>query len=137
MKYEFIKKDEDTTVLKYKNKEFEFKTDVKIISEIQSLVAEARIQLIEDYASKGKSIKDLTIEKKENGKTYYDNTNKAELEKIYQEKITLEFFDNKCKELFNMGLASLMQDIELSEEKETEKFATELISHLSGKTPSK
>lgn len=137
MKYEFIKKDEDTTVLKYKDKEFEFKTDVKIISEIQSLVAEARIQLIEDDASKGKSIKDLTIEKKENGKTYYDNTNKAELEKIYQEKITLKFFDDKCLELFNMGLASLMEDIELTEEKETEKFATELISHLSGKTPSK
>lgn len=137
MKYEFIKKDEDTTVLKYKDKEFEFKTDVKIISEIQSLVAEARIKLIEDYASKGKSIKELVIEKKENGKTYYDNTNKAELEKIYQEKITLEFFDNKCRELFNMGLSNLIEDIGLTEEKETEMFSTQLVSYISGKTPSK
>jgi hypothetical protein len=137
MKYEFIKKDEDITILKYKEKEYEFKTDIKIISEIQSLVADARIKLIEDYASKGKSIKDLTIEKKVNGKTYYDNTNKRELENIYQEKITIEYFDNKCKEIFNMNLAELITDIGLETEEETSKFATELISYLSGKTPSK
>ena len=137
MKYEFIKKDEDITILKYKEKEYEFKTDIKIISEIQSLVADARIKLIEDYASKGKSIKDLTIEKKVNGKTYYDNTNKRELENIYQEKITIEYFDNKCKEIFDMNLAELITDIGLETEEETSKFATELISYLSGKTPSK
>ena len=76
--------------------DLEFKTNVKTITEIQSLTAEARIKMIEDYASKGKSIKELVIETKKDGKTYFDNTNKSELEKVYQEKVTLEYFDNKC-----------------------------------------
>jgi hypothetical protein len=57
MKYEFIKVDEDTTKLKYKEKEFTFKRNVKLISELQGLVMEARKRMIEDYAEKGKSIR--------------------------------------------------------------------------------
>ena len=136
-KYEFEKVTSDVYKLKYKDKELEFKTDIKLISEIQGLVSEARIQLIQDFAKKGQSIKDLVIEKKENGKTYYDNSNKVELENIYQEKLTLEFFDKKCKELFDMNLIELTQDIGLVEEQETSEFATEFMTYLSGKTPSK
>lgn len=136
MKYEFINVSEDTKKLKYKDKEFEFKTDVKLISEMQSIISEARIQLIQDYAKKGQSIKDLIIEEKRDGKTYYDNTNKIELEKIYQEKLTLEFFDKKCMEICGMSLIDLMQDIGLDEE-DGEKFATEFTTYLSGKNPSK
>lgn len=136
MKYEFIKKTDDIRILKYGDKEFEFKVNIKLISEIQSIISEARIQMIQDFAKKGQSIKDLVIEKKENGKTYYDNSNKIELEKIYNEKLTLEFFNNKCKELFKMDLIDLMQDIKLETEEETDKFAKELIENLSGKIPS-
>lgn len=135
MKYEFIKKDEDLVVLKYKDKELEFKTNVKTISEIQSLTAEARIRMIEDYASKGKSIKELVIETKKDGKTYFDNSNKLELEKVYQEKVTLEYFDNKCLELFKMGFTELMTDIGVEDEKESEKFAIDLMQNISGKFP--
>lgn len=135
MKYEFEKVSEDTYKLKYKDKEFEFKTNVKLISEMQGIVAEARIQLIQDFAKKGQSIKDLVIERKENGKTYYDNSNKIELEKIYQEKLTLEFFDKKSVELFGMSLIDLMEDIGL-DENDSGKFATELTTYLSGKSPS-
>ena len=60
MKYEFIKINDDVNKLKYKDKEFEFKTNVKLISEMQGLIAEARIQMIQDFAKKGQSIKDLT-----------------------------------------------------------------------------
>ncbi len=135
-KYKFEKITDDTVKLSYKDKEFEFKTNVKLISEMQGIVSQARIQLIQDFAKNGQSVKDLVIEKKENGKTYYDNSNKIELENIYQEKLTLEFFDKKCEEMFGMGLVDLMQDIELQDE-EGEKFATEFASYLSGKTPSK
>jgi hypothetical protein len=137
MKYEFIKINDDVNKLKYKDKEFEFKTNVKLISEMQGLIAEARIQMIQDFAKKGQSIKDLTIEVKKDGKTYYDNSNKQELENIYNEKLTLEFFNNKCIELFKMDLVELMNDIGLETEEETTKFASELVNHLSGKTPSK
>ena len=137
MKYEFIKVSDDIKKLKYKDKEFEFKTNVKLVSEMQGLIAEARIKMIQDFAAAGKSVKDLVIEKKENGKTYYDNSNKQELEKIYNEKVTLEFFNKKCTELFKMDLIDLMQDIGLETEEETTQFATELVNNLSNKIPSK
>ena len=136
MKYEFIKVDEDITKLKYKDKEFEIKRNVKLISEMQALVSQSRIKMIQDFAKNGQSIKDLTIERKENGKTYYDNTNKDELEKIYYEQATTEYFNNKCNELFGMELAVLMEDIGLVKAEEGEKFAKELIACLSGNIPS-
>lgn len=137
MKYQFIKVDEDTTKLKYQDKEFEFKRNVKLVSEIQGLVAKSRIKMIQDFAKEGVSIKDLTIETKKDGKTYSDNSNKAELEKIYQEQAMIEFFNNKCLELFNMELTTLIGDIGLTEEDEVEKFGTELIQYLSGNIPRK
>lgn len=134
MKYNFSCENDNVT-LKYKDKEFTFKRDVKLISELQGLVMEARQRMIEDYAEKGKSIKSLTIETKKDGKTYYDNSNKNELEKIYQEKVTIEFYNNKCIELFGMDLANLMQDIGLTTEDEGSKFANDLLTNLSGNIP--
>ena len=134
MKYKFTCENDDIT-LKYKDKEFTFKRDVKLISQLQGLVMEARQRMIEDYAEKGKSIKSLTIETKKDGKTYYDNSNKNELEKIYQEKITLEFYNNKCTELFNMDLPTLMQDMGLATEEEGSKFANDFLTYLSGNIP--
>jgi hypothetical protein len=135
MKYEFIKVDEDTTKLKYKEKEFEFKRNVKLISEMQGLVMKARIKMIQDFSQNGQSIKDLTIEKKINGKTYYDNSNKNELEKIYQEQATIDYFNEKCEELFGMDLANLMVDIGLETEEEGNKFSNDLLTYLSGNIP--
>lgn len=135
MKYQFIKVDEDTTKLKYKDKEFEIKRNVKLVSEIQALVMKSRIKMIQDFAKQGISIKDLTIETKENGKTYYDNSNKAELEKIYQEQATLEYFNNKYQELFGMDMATLIQDIGLTTEDEVAKFSEELVKQINGNTP--
>lgn len=137
MKYEFIKITDDLRKLKYKDKEIEFKVSIKIIKEMQSVVVESRKRMIQDLAKEGQSIKDLTIERKENGKTYYDNSNRLELEKIYNEKMTLEFFDNKCVELFNMDLAELIEDIGINTEEESEKFVQELVENISGKIPSK
>ena len=134
MKYNFSCENDDVT-LKYKDKSFTFKRDVKLISELQGLVMEARQKMIEDYAEKGKSIKSLTIETKKDGKTYYDNSNKNELEKIYQEKVTIEFYNNKCIELFGMDLTNLMQDIGLTTEDEGSKFANDLLTNLSGNIP--
>ena len=137
MKYEFIKVDEDTSKLKYKDKEFEIKRNVKLVNEMQSLVMKARIKMIQDFSLQGQSIKSLTIETKKDGKTYYDNSNKQELEKIYQEQLTLEYFNNKCVELFGMDLQTLMQDIGLNGEDEGAKFSQDFLSHLAGITPTK
>ena len=137
MKYEFIQLEDDTVKLKYKDKEFTFKRNIKLISEMQEIIMKSRIKMTQDLAKDGISIKDLVIEKKENGKTYYDNSNKLELEKAYQEKMTMDYFNNKCEELFNMDLASLMLDIGLTTEDEGSKFSNDFIAYLSGNIPSK
>ena len=135
MKYEFIKVGEDTIKLKYKDKEFEYKRDVEIVSQMQGLVKKARIKMLQELSKEGQSIKSLTIETKKDGKTYYDNSNKTEMEQIYQEEVMLNFYEGKCQELFGMSLSNLLEDIGLSTEAEGEKFAKDFIGSLSGNTP--
>ena len=135
MKYEFIKVDEDTSKLKYKDKEFEIKRNVKLVSEMQELIKKARLNMIMDLSKQGISIDSLTIEKKENGKTYYDNSNKLAIEKIYQEQATLEYFNNLVERITNMTLEALLEDIGLSTEKEGEQFSQKLMECLSGSMP--
>lgn len=134
MKYKFNFED-DIVSLKYKDKEFTFKTNVKLISEMQGLVMDARIKMIQDISKEGQSIKDLTKEIKKDGKTYYDNSNKLELEKIYQEKVTLEYFNKKCEEYFKMDLPSLIQDIGLEGEDEGATFTSDLMAYMTGNIP--
>lgn len=133
MKYKFEKTTEDNYKLTYKDKEFVIKSNVKVITELQSLVVNARKKMITELAKNGSSIKNLTIETKENGKTYYDNSNAKELEKIYQEEATMEYFNNKSIELFNMDLQELLTDIGLETSDEVQEFTTQLVSCLSGK----
>lgn len=135
MKYEFIKVDEDTSKLKYKDKEFEIKRNVKLVSEMQELIKKARLNMIMDLSKQGISIDSLTIEKKENGKTYYDNSNRLAIEKIYQEQATLEYFNNLVERITNMTLEALLEDIGLSTEKEGEQFSQQLMECLSGSMP--
>lgn len=134
MKYKFNIED-DIVSLKYKDKEFTFKTNVKLISEMQGLVMKARIEMITDINKSGQSIKDFTKEIKENGKTYFDNSNKKELETIYQEKVTLEYFNKKCEEYFKMDLPTLIQDIGLEGENEGAEFTSNLMSYMTGNIP--
>jgi len=135
MKYKFSINEDDIVSLKYKDKEFTFKTNVKLISEMQGITMEARKRMIQDFAKNGQSIKDLVVETKKDGKTYFDNTNKLELERIYQEELTLEFSNKKCIEFFNMDIATLMQDIGLETEDEGSKFSNDFIAYMSGNIP--
>lgn len=136
MKYEFIGKD-DTVTLKYKDKQFEFKTDIKLISEIQSLPADARLMMIDDLSAKGRSMNDYIIFKEEKGKKIEDRSNLEALEEIYQQKYSEEFFQRKCKELFNMSYEELFNDIGLSTEDEGMKFSLQFLTYMSGNFPSK
>ncbi|MEE3344297.1 MAG: hypothetical protein VZS44_09425 [Bacilli bacterium] len=134
MKYQF-KADEDNITLSYKDKSFTFKTNVKLISEMQGLIMKSRIKMIQDLSKEGQSVRDLIKETKKDGKTYTDNSNKVELERIYQEQVTMDFYNNKCEEIFGMDLASLMIDIGLQTEEEGTKFSTDFVSYLSGNIP--
>ena len=136
-KYELIKNSKDNYTLKYKDRSIDFKTDIALISEMQGINKKARINMIKDLSKEGISIKSLSVEEKKDGKTYIDNTNKEELENAYLEEAMEEFFDDICKRYFNMGLAELLVDMDLTEDtKQVEQFTTEFVSALTGQTPS-
>ena len=54
------------------------------------------------------------MKEKENGKTYYDNTNKEELEKAYLEKEQSKVFIEIIEKLFGMSVEDLFIDMELT-----------------------
>ena len=74
-KYEFIKKDEDTTILKYKDKEFEIKKDVELQKEMESVNKNARVKMMLDLTKQGITSKDLIVVRKEGSKVYEDKSN--------------------------------------------------------------
>jgi hypothetical protein len=102
---------------------------------MQELIKKSRLNMIMDLAKQGISIESLTIEKKENGKTYYDNSNRLAMEKIYQEQATLDYFNNLVERITNMSLENLLLDIGISTEKEGEQFSQQLMECLTGSTP--
>lgn len=135
-KFEFIKNSADDYTLKYKDKEINFKSDVNVVNRLQNTTATARMKMIQDLSKQGISIKDLTIETKENGKTYYDNTNKIELENIYIQQEQAQVFMDIIEEKFGMGITELFIDIGLTDEKESEEFSKQFGEILVGNFPS-
>ena len=136
-KYEIITKGTDEFTLKYKEKSFDFKTDISIMSQAQSYVKKGRMQMIKDLVKEGISVDQLTIKKNENGKILYDNSNKAELEKMYTNDAMNEVLDEICKKLFENTLTELIIDVGVDTEDEAEEFVTDLVGKLIGKTPSR
>lgn len=133
MKYKFEKIDDDTTKLIYKDKEFEIKRDVELTSKMQGVYMKARTKMMIDLSKQGITKKDLIIERKENGKTYYDNSNLTELEKYYTQMAFLEIYDDISKNVTGMIFQDLILDIGLNES-ETEKFGVDFSNALLGKT---
>lgn len=131
-KYEFIKNGVDDYTLKYKDKEINFKSNVNIVNNLQDSISKARMNMIKDLAKEGMTIKDLIIERKENGKTYYDNTNKEELEKAYLEKEQSKVFIEIIEKLFGMSVEDLFIDMELTSIEESTQFSEELGKILVG-----
>lgn len=141
MKYEFVKIDEDTTELRYKDKVFLIKRDLDLQVKIQGSIAKGRILMNKELTKMGITKKDLTIEKHEGNKTYYDNSNARDIEEQYQLLAVQEVFDDLVKKYTNMNLTELMQDIGLNimvESKENNIFIEKLTMTFMGNksTPS-
>lgn len=136
MKYQFIQEDEDTTILKYKDKEYTIKRDVELVSKLQSVNRDARLSMYADLVKKGLSKDKLVITTKKDGKTYVDNSYLDELEKQYLKDEQYNLFNDLCKHYFDMSMEQLVLDIGLKPD-ESQKFGTELGEAISGKrTPS-
>ena len=132
MKYEFIKNGVDDYILKYKDKVINFKSTVGIVSKLQGVEKKARLRMLRDLAETGITIEELKKEIKKDGKTYIDNSNKEEMEKIYIEEEKTLAFKEIMEEMFNMSLEELVFDIGL-EEKEIEKFGEEVGNIIAGR----
>ena len=134
MKYEFIKVNEDTYKLKYKDKEFEIIRDVDIITKFQNVPNLARRRMLMDLAENGKGIDDLTIVRTtKDGKTIYDNRSAIEMEKTYINEIQVEMLDNASKKYFGNTMIGIGVDIGLEEEQEAIEFAKTFVRVLTGK----
>ena len=136
MKYEFVKNATDDFSLKYKDKEIRFKPDLEMTKKLQETNKTGRIKMLKDLAKDGLSLKDFTIEQKKNGKTYFDSTNKIELENAYIQSEMMEVINNICKERLGLTLEELLVELELNTQEEQEKFAGDLGASLMGRIPS-
>ena len=135
MKYEFIKIDEDTTELKYKDKVISIKRDVDLQVKVQGATARARMIMNRELTKAGMTKKDLTIERHEGNKTYYDNSNALDLEEQYQLMALQEVFDELVSKYSGMTLTELMQDVGLDimvDSKENQDFMTNLTKAFMG-----
>jgi hypothetical protein len=133
MKYEFIKQDDDTTILKYKDKEFTIKKDVELQKEFQSINKNARVKMMLDLTKQGITSNDLIIIKKNGSKTYEDKSNLIQLEQGYIQEASIDLFQTLSNKYFNMPLENLIADIGLTEEEST-KFGNDFAYALAGKS---
>lgn len=138
MKYEFKKNGEDDYSLIYKDKEIKFKSNVDAATKMQECEANARIKMINDLADAGRSIRNLTIEVVKDGKKYYDNTNRIEMEKAYIEKEQSKVFTEIIEKTLGISLEALFNDIGITDDKEAQNFSLDFAKILTGqwKSPS-
>lgn len=135
-KYEIVKNATDDYSLKYKDKEFNFHADLNMKKKMQGVYKTAKLKMLKDLSSEGISLKKYTIEEKKDGKTYYDNTNKKELEQAYIDEETANMFNGICMDNFGMELTDLITDVGL-DDTEIEEFSKKLAMALNGNFPSK
>ena len=131
MKYEFIKIDEDTTKLKYKDKEFSIRKDIDLLKKLGSIQIKSKTRMYSELAKEGISVKDLEIERHEGSKTFIDKSNIIDLEKYYLDLTAAEVLNEISLKYTTMSIDALITDIGIAEE-ESKKFMTDLLKALKG-----
>ena len=113
MKYEFVKVDEDTSILKYKDKEFTFSKTVGLIEKLQNSNFAAKTNMMKTLKAKGETANDYIVIKHEGNKTIEDKSNLVELEHYFLGLERAKVYDEICQEFTNMTYTELMLDIGL------------------------
>ena len=138
MKWNIRKEGIDNYFLEYKDKIIPFHSNVKIVSELQSVYKNARINMIKELKEKGITLQDLTIETKtDDGKVIYDNSQRNYLEESYIQEEQMRVMQDIIQKTLNMSYEDLIIDIGFDSQAETSEFFTELGNCLIGKTPSR
>ena len=126
MKYQIIKNGTDDYTLKYKDKEIKFHSDVETVTELQRVNEIGKQRMIIDLAKQGVTINELVKEVKKDGKTYYDNSNKDEMIKVYATRVAEELFNKAVKKMLGMELTELVKELNIETQEEVDKLSTEL-----------
>lgn len=136
--FEIIKKGEDDYELKSLNSDvvLPFKRNVKLAKEIQSINADAKLEMIAYMKDKGLTKQDLIEKKVKNGKTYYDETAYRELEQTFVTNRALEVVSNIPNILFGLTADELAEKISINSREEAERLGSELAKILKNNTPS-
>lgn len=136
--FEIIKKGEDDYELKSLTNDvvLPFKRNVKLAKEIQSINADAKLEMIAYMKDKGLTKQDLIEKKVKNGKTYYDETAYRELEQTFVTNRALEVVSNIPNILFGLTADELAEKISINSREEAERLGSELAKILKNNTPS-
>lgn len=136
--YKFIKIDDDTTELKYKEKTFTFKKDVELLSSVQNINFRAKARMMSELKKMNMSADDLVLVKVEGNKRYEDKSNLIELEQ-YCLSIEAELiYDEILKKFCGMTLAEIIKDIgiDITNKDEILEFTNQVNQAIVGKTES-
>lgn len=136
--YKFIKIDDDTTELKYKEKTFTFKKDVELLSSVQNINFRAKARMMSELKKMNMSADDLVLVKVEGNKRYEDKSNLIELEEYCLSVEAELIYDEILKKFCGMTLAQIIKDIgiDITNKDEILEFTNQVNQAIVGKTES-
>ena len=118
-------------------KELNFKKNIELSRKIQSVNANARLNMIKWMKSEGLKKSDLIETTTKNGKVIYDETVYRDLERGFIEDEAIKIVGQIFNILFNKSIEEVMLELNITDKNEGNRFGVEIRSVLSNKTPSK
>ena len=136
--YKFIKIDDDTTELKYKEKTFTFKKDVELLSSVQNINFRAKARMMSELKKMNMSADDLVLVKVEGNKRYEDKSNLIELEQYCLSVEAELIYDEILKKFCGMTLAEIIKHIgiDITNKDDILEFTNQVNQAIVGKTES-
>ena len=130
--YQFQKITDDKYKLIGNEKEFTFTRTVDIAKDLQSIDLIATVKVAEILAERGETYENtkLRIERKEDGKTVIDESNLKMIEEKAKKQASVEVVSKLITKIFNKNVTDLILELGLKDEKDGEKFITEIMNVL-------
>lgn len=131
--------DEDSYKVKslVNDNELVFKKNIELSRKIQSVNANARLNMIKWMKSEGLKKTDLIETINKNGKVIYDETVYRDIERGFIEDEAVKLSSQIFNIIFNKSIEEVMLELNITDENEGYRFGEEIRNILSNKTPSK
>lgn len=131
--------DEDSYKVKslVNNNELIFKKNIELSRKIQSVNANARLNMIKWMKSEGIKKSDLIETINKNGKVIYDETMYRDVERGFIEDEAIKTAGSIFNTLFHKTTEETLLELEILDENEANRLGTEINAILTNKNPSK